>query len=49
VLNYYQRIGIPTVWASTDPKNESSMKLLKKIGFDLVEAKPEDMIVSRVL
>jgi RimJ/RimL family protein N-acetyltransferase len=44
VLGHYCRIGISNVWASTDPKNESSMRLLKKLGFNLVEEKIDDMI-----
>jgi RimJ/RimL family protein N-acetyltransferase len=44
VLNYYSKIGITEVWASTDPNNHSSKKLLKKLNFKLVEEKPNDHI-----
>jgi [ribosomal protein S5]-alanine N-acetyltransferase len=44
ILGYYGDLGITEIWASTDPKNESSMKLLRKVGFQLMESKPEDMI-----
>ena len=44
VLGYYLSIGIFEIWASTDPKNESSMKLLRTVGFQLSEAKRDDMV-----
>ena len=44
VLTYYCHLGIYKVWASIDPQNHSSAKLLKKLGFSLLESKPEDHI-----
>lgn len=44
ILDYYARIGVTSVWASTDPQNAASMKLLRTLGFALIEAKPDDMI-----
>jgi aminoglycoside 6'-N-acetyltransferase len=47
VLAYYFELGIASVWASTDPQNEPSMALLRKLGFSPVESKPNDRIFSR--
>jgi aminoglycoside 6'-N-acetyltransferase len=47
VLAYYFELGIASVWASTDPQNEPSMALLRKLGFSLVESKPNDRMFSR--
>jgi aminoglycoside 6'-N-acetyltransferase len=44
VLTYCRKIGVSTFWASTDPTNHSSMKLLNTLGFKLVDSKPDDMI-----
>ncbi|MES2803215.1 MAG: GNAT family N-acetyltransferase [Bdellovibrionota bacterium] len=44
VLSYYSSLEISKIWASTDPQNHSSAKLLKKLGFSLLESKPEDHI-----
>jgi RimJ/RimL family protein N-acetyltransferase len=44
VLAYYSSLGISKIWASTDPQNHSSGKLLKKLGFSLLESMPEDHI-----
>jgi RimJ/RimL family protein N-acetyltransferase len=44
VLAFYSKLGIAPVWASTDPKNEASMNLLRALGFSLIEAKPDDMV-----
>jgi RimJ/RimL family protein N-acetyltransferase len=44
VLLYSTNFGITEVWASTDPANESSMKLLLSVGFELIEEKRDDII-----
>lgn len=44
VLGYYRGMGIAKVWASIDPDNQSSAKLLGRLGFALVESKPDDLI-----
>jgi RimJ/RimL family protein N-acetyltransferase len=47
VLAYYARLGIFSVWASTDPRNYPSMRLLRNLGFALVDSKPDDVIFVR--
>src|SRR5262249_11105878 len=42
VIAHYRRLDVSAIYASTDPENEASMKLLKAIGFTLVEKKPDD-------
>ncbi len=45
VLAHYQKkLGIDTIWASTDPENHASMKLLRRLGFSLVDEKPNDRV-----
>ncbi len=47
VLKYYSGLGISSIWASTDPENFASMKLLKTLGFALVESKSDDVLFCR--
>ncbi len=49
IISYYQKIGISNVWASIDPRNISSQKLLEKLGFELIESKPDDLVFCRNL
>lgn len=49
VLDYYAAMGVAAVWASTDPANVASRKLLDRLGFDLVEESSSDSIYSRPL
>lgn len=44
---YDQRLGIDSVWVLTDPTHEKFVKLLAKIGFALVESKPNDLIFRK--
>lgn len=44
VLDFYKSINVTNFWASIDPKNLSSHKLLLKLGFEIVESKPDDLI-----
>lgn len=47
VLEYYATLGIATVWASTDPLNAPSRKLLKRLGFALIEESTNDAIYCK--
>ncbi len=47
ILSYYLQIGASDVWASIDPVNISSKKLLEKLGFGLNESKPDDLIFNK--
>ena len=49
VLQYYQEMGTSEVWASIDPNNVSSQKLLEKLCFKLSEKKPGDLIFHKKL
>ncbi len=44
VLDFYQNINLTNFWASIDPKNSASHKLLLKLGFEIVESKPDDLV-----
>lgn len=44
VLDFYKELGTSQFFASTDPLNVSSKKLLEKLGFSLIEAHPDDLI-----
>lgn len=44
VLDFYASIDVTNVWASIDPANDSSKKLLLKLGFIIVEEKSDDII-----
>jgi len=48
ILAFYSTIGITTIWASTDPANTASQKVLKKLGFVLFESDPEDSIYKKI-
>jgi RimJ/RimL family protein N-acetyltransferase len=48
ILKYYSELGISDVWASVHPENESSIKLLLKLGFSLVETKLDDLIFKNL-
>lgn len=47
VLEYYFKIGLSEFWASTDPQNNSSKKLLEKLGFILIESHHDDFIFHK--
>lgn len=47
VIDYYLDQGITTVWASTDPANLASRRLLRRLGFELIEENDEDAIYRR--
>jgi len=49
VILHYFDLGVLDVWASIDPKNNSSKKLLEKLGFVLEESKPDDLIFHKIL
>lgn len=44
VLNFYRENGISDVWAATDPLNESSMHLLKRLGFKQMQVSIDELI-----
>lgn len=44
ILKHYAALGITTIWASTDPRNQSSRTLLEKLGFAHIEESPTDWI-----
>lgn len=48
VLAYYSEIGISTFWASTEPANTPSRRLLEKLGFALVDDRSDDSIYQKV-
>ena len=41
-------VALPVIWASVDPMNHPSVKLLRRLGFVLVETKPNDLIFRRI-
>ncbi len=49
VLSFYSALSIRDFWASTDPNNDPSIRLLKKLGFALVESNPDDFIFTKSL
>jgi RimJ/RimL family protein N-acetyltransferase len=49
ILDHYAAIGIATVWASTDPANLASRRLLERLGFAFVEETSSDSIYMKQL
>ena len=49
ILSHYADIGIHIVWASTASENHSSKKLLERLGFELSDSKPDDLIFKKQL
>ena len=47
VLAFYSTFGITTIWASTDPANTASQRVLEKLGFVLYESYAEDAIYRK--
>ena len=47
ILKFYSGLGISAVWASTDPDNSRSHKLLARLGFCLYDARPGDHVYKR--
>jgi RimJ/RimL family protein N-acetyltransferase len=48
VLEYYSGLGSKKVWASIDPMNHPSEKLLRKLAFQLHESRPQDHVYVRL-
>lgn len=44
ILKFYQELGIKSVWASIDPDNSPSKKLLEKLKFQIKDIEPDDTI-----
>lgn len=44
LLRHYAQMGISEVWASTDPQNVASRRLLARLGFSLEADAPTDAI-----
>ncbi len=49
VITYYCGLGLSSVWAAAAFENLNSIKLLKAVGFHLVEATPEELIFQKQL
>lgn len=49
ILKHYTGLGLLTIWASTDPLNVPSRKLLERLGFSLVEITVSDAIYRLLL
>lgn len=49
ILPYYSQLGVSEVWASIDPQNNASKNLLIKLGFELIDQKPDDLIFCKQL
>jgi RimJ/RimL family protein N-acetyltransferase len=44
VISYYRQLGITEIWAATANDNLPSMKLLRSVGFSLIEAKTDETL-----
>jgi RimJ/RimL family protein N-acetyltransferase len=49
VIEYYKDLGLTDIFASTDPMNISSKKLLEKLEFVIIENHPDDVIFQKKL
>lgn len=49
VMDHYRGMGIREVWASTDPQNSASRRLLERLRFVLLEETSTDTIYHRSL
>jgi len=49
VLEFYSKHGVSNVWASTEPDNHSSTKVLTRLGFSLMESTLKDLIFRKTL
>lgn len=49
VLDFYSKREISTVWASTEPDNHLSAKVLYRLGFTLIESTPTDLVFCKRL
>ena len=49
VIEFYKELGLTEIFASTDPMNLSSKKLLEKLEFNIIEVHPEDIIFQKVI
>ena len=49
IISYYQSFDISEVWASIDPKNISSQKLLGRLEFSLMDSQSDNLIFMKKL
>lgn len=49
VLDFYSKHEVSMVWASTEPENLSSARVLGRLGFHLIDSTPHDLIFSKNL
>lgn len=47
ILNNYADFGVSELWASTDPENKSASRLLSRLGFTLLETRPDALIFKK--
>lgn len=49
ILDFYSKNEISTFWASTEPDNHLSAKVLNRLGFTLIESTSTDLIFRKTL
>jgi RimJ/RimL family protein N-acetyltransferase len=49
VLDFYSKQDVSGVWASTEPENDHSARVLRRLGFTLIESTPTDLVFCKKL